>query len=104
MSAMAIQRGFRPLYKPMNSLAEKGVFRFAKMALAGGGDQRTQASSRKSPFFPDSCIKQLRITVWTGVTRDTRPEPEVAAACAVSANRDNIVVLTTYVTTTIMQL
>ena len=33
-------RGIRPLYKPMNSLAEKGVFRFAKMRVDGQTDER----------------------------------------------------------------
>jgi hypothetical protein len=45
------------LYKPMNSLAEKGVFRFAKMARVDGRTDVTQASWRKSPLFPDSCAE-----------------------------------------------
>ncbi len=54
---MVIQRAdFRPLYKPMNSLAEKGVFRFAKMARVEDGPMNA-GLLEKIHFFPDSCAE-----------------------------------------------
>jgi hypothetical protein len=51
MSAMGDPaRRFRPLYKPMNLLAEKGVFRFAQWPELMDG--RMNAGLREKISFP----------------------------------------------------
>ena len=54
---MVIQRAdFRPLYKPMNSLAEKGYFVLPKWRELTDGSMNA-GLLEKIHFFPDSCAE-----------------------------------------------